>query len=93
MRLQCMIFCVILICAGCAPKPASSQPSGTVAGLKPASQRAAYTGEQVIQLYLTNVTFGDWYLARLDAACDALARDATTPDALQSAASEGDTRR
>jgi hypothetical protein len=52
-----------------------------VAGLKPASQRAAYTSEQIIQLYLTNITFGDWYLARLGAACDALAQDAATPDA------------
>ncbi len=52
-----------------------------MAGLKPATQRAPYNGEQIIQLYLANVLFGDWYLARLDAACDALARDAATPDA------------
>jgi len=34
-----------------------------------------------MQLYLANISFGDWYLARLAAACDALAHDATTPDA------------
>jgi hypothetical protein len=87
MRLQRAIFRILLIgasllCTGCVnSKPVTSEPSGPVAGLKPASQRAEYTGEQIIQLYLTNVAFGDWYLARLDAACDALAQDAATPEA------------
>jgi hypothetical protein len=81
MRLKHTIFCVTVICAGCASKPPASQPSGPVAGLKPASQRAAYTSEQLGQLYVTNVGFGDWYLARLAAACDVLAQSATTPDA------------
>ena len=81
MWLQRTILCVILICAGCASKPSAPKASAAVAGLKPASKRAEYTGEQIIQLYLTNITFGDWYLARLDAACDVLAHDATTPEA------------
>ena len=81
MRLPCTILCVVLICAGCASKPSATQPSSPVAGLKPASKRAEYTSEQIIQLYLTNITFGDWYLARLDAACDTLAHDAATPEA------------
>mgnify|MGYP000429174589 CR=1 FL=1 len=34
-----------------------------------------------MQLYVANIAFGDWYLARLAAACDVLAHDATTADA------------
>src|SRR3954454_3312181 len=81
MRLKGTILLLLILCAGCVSKPRAPQSSATVAGLKPASQRAAYTSEQIIQLYLTNIGFGDWYLARLAAACDALAHDATTPDA------------
>ena len=81
MRLKQTILLITILCAGCVSKPGAPQPSPTVAGLKPASQRATYTNEQIVQLYLTNIAFGDWYLARLGAACDALAHDATTPEA------------
>jgi hypothetical protein len=81
MRLKQTILLITILCAGCVSTPHAPQPSPTVAGLKPASRRATYTSEQIVQLYLTNIAFGDWYLARLGAACDALAHDATTPEA------------
>ena len=93
MRWQHGILCAALICAGCVSKPLTPQPSNPVAGLKPATQRADYTSEQLGQLYLSNNAYGDWFLARLAAACDALAHHATTPDAryeaLQLKASQG----
>jgi hypothetical protein len=81
MRLIFTILCAVFICAGCVSKPRAAEPSEPVAGLKRANLRAAYTSEQVMQLYLRNIGFGDWYLARLAAACDVLAHDATTADA------------
>src|SRR5436190_24348033 len=81
MQLKHTVFCVAIICAGCVSKTRAPEPSGSVAGLKPASQRATFTSEQLSQLYVSNVAFGDWYLARLAAACDVLAQQANTPDA------------
>src|SRR5687768_8956645 len=80
-RARAILFITIVCAAGCVSKPRASQPSEPVAGLKPATERPQYTSEQLIQLYLANIALGDWYLARLAAACDELAQDATTPDA------------
>src|SRR5688500_1203705 len=79
MRHARAIVLIAIVCAGCVSKPRASQPSEPVAGLKRATERPQYTSGQIIQLYLANIAFGDWYLARLAAACDELARDATTP--------------
>jgi hypothetical protein len=81
MRFKHTILSLAILCAGCVSNSRPPEPSEPVAGLNRARQRQAYTGEQVIQIYLTNVTFGDWYLARLAAACDVLADVAATPDA------------
>src|SRR5688500_372588 len=81
MRLTFTMLVAMILYSGCASKPRDVQPSEPVAGLTPAKSRAAYTIEQLGHPYIAHVAFADWYLARLGAACDALAQDATTPDA------------
>lgn len=81
MRIATACICVVMIASGCASSPQPRRASDPVAGLRPTTSRSArYTLEQLIQIDIATMGFGEWYLARLAEACDALARQATTPE-------------
>jgi hypothetical protein len=81
MRIATACVCVVVFTCGCASSPQRPAPSNPISGLRPTTLRGGrYTLEQLIQIDIATIGFAEWYLARLAEACDALARQAESPE-------------